>query len=128
MDLRQYVIDADKTASDTSTQDALFQERSKELSSWLGGNYARLENAISGLAGEAGEVADFWKKLKFHGKKLEDAHKEKLIDELGDICWYLAQASIALNTPLEEIMQRNITKLKARHGDKFSKEYMDKKL
>ena len=35
--------------------------------------------------------------------------------ELGDICWYLAQACMALDTTFDEIIEMNVDKLKARY-------------
>ena len=35
--------------------------------------------------------------------------------ELGDICWYLAQAFMALDTNFDEILDMNIEKLSARY-------------
>jgi hypothetical protein len=41
--------------------------------------------------------------------------------ELGDICWYLAQACMALDTSFDEILAMNVEKLKARYpGGEFS--------
>ncbi len=40
--------------------------------------------------------------------------------ELGDICWYLAQACMALDTTFDEIIEMNVDKLKARYpGGEF---------
>ena len=40
--------------------------------------------------------------------------------ELGDICWYIAQACMALDTSFDEIMEMNVEKLKARYpGGEF---------
>ncbi len=62
-------------------------------------------NGALGLAGESGEVADFVKKHLFQGHEL---NKEKLADELGDVCWYVAIMAKGLGYPLEEIMKMNI--------------------
>ena len=77
----------------------------------------RLVNAALGLAGESGEVADAVKKYLFHGHTLD---RDKVLKELGDIQWYLAQACNALDTTLEEIMQMNIDKLLARYPEGFN--------
>lgn len=123
--LKKYCEFADFTMSDVGKNDDMFIERVKELSSHLNGNFSRLDAAMIGLAGETGETVDLWKKIKFHKKSFDD-NKEKLIEELGDIFWYLAQASIALDVPMDEIITRNIAKLKARHPNGFSEEYMKK--
>lgn len=121
---KNYCAFANSITSEFGKDDKLFQKKIEELSNILSGNYSRLDNAISGIAGEAGEIADLWKKIKFHGKDFDDENKEKLIKELGDMFWYLAQASLALDIPMEEIINKNIEKLKTRHPNGFNKEYM----
>jgi len=122
-----YVKFADSTASAVSKNDKLFFERQEELANWLNGNYTRFDMAIAGLVGEAGEAADLWKKLKFQNKELNDEQRQKIVSELGDVCWYLAQASMALGISLEDIINQNIEKLKARHPQGFSEAYMKNK-
>lgn len=79
----------------------------------------KILNAALGLAGEAGEFADHIKKYQFQGHDLD---KDHLIKELGDILWYVAQAAVGLETTIDEIMERNINKLKARYPDGFEAE------
>lgn len=78
-----------------------------------------LINSVMGLCGESGEVIDIVKKHISHGHELD---REKLIDELGDVAWYLAECSYAIGVPLEDVLQRNIEKLKSRYPDGFSSE------
>ena len=78
-----------------------------------------LLNGMMGLCGESGEAIDLLKKHLCHGHDLD---KDKLILELGDIAWYLAVASYALDISLEEVLKLNIGKLKKRYPDGFSKE------
>ena len=73
--------------------------------------------ALMGLSGEAGEALDIMKKALFQGHELDDA---KLLNEAGDILWYLALLATALGVPLSEIAERNIAKLKARYKDGFT--------
>ena len=70
-----------------------------------------LEGAL-GLNGEAGEVADIIKKSVFGGHPMD---KEKLILELGDILWYVAETAHGIGISLEDIMERNLRKLEARY-------------
>lgn len=79
----------------------------------------RILHAIMGLVTESGELMDAKKKEHFYGKKL-DWHN--LIEEAGDIFWYLAILCDAMNVPFEEVQRRNIDKLKTRYPDKFSTE------
>ena len=78
-----------------------------------------LINSVMGLCGESGEAIDIVKKHLFQGHNLE---KEKLAKELGDIAWYLAEAAEALDVPLEEILEKNIEKLKKRYPEGFDAE------
>lgn len=123
---KNYTAFVDSVTADISKHDELFLPHFQELSAKLNGNFTRLDNAVSGLAGESGEVLDVWKKLKFHGLEFDEA-KERFIKELGDVCWYLFQAAYALNVPVDEIIDANIEKLKKRHAHGFSPEYMNKK-
>ena len=78
-----------------------------------------LINSVMGLCGESGEVIDIVKKHISHGHGLD---REKLIDELGDVAWYLAECAYALGATLEEVLTHNIEKLRARYPEGFSSE------
>ena len=75
-----------------------------------------LINGVMGLCGEAGEAIDLVKKHLAQGHELD---RDKLIKELGDVAWYLAETAYALDVPLEEVFQRNIDKLRARYPQGF---------
>ena len=72
-------------------------------------------NAALGLTGEAGEVSDVVKKHYFQGHPFD---KEKIIDECGDVLWYVALMADALEVTLEDIALHNIEKLEKRYHDK----------
>lgn len=76
-----------------------------------------LLNGALGLCGESGEVADAIKKSLFQGHKL---NKDKLIEELGDVAWYLAITSAAIGVDLETVFSKNIDKLKRRYPEGFT--------
>ena len=57
------------------------------------------------------------KKLKFQGKPYDNANKEHLIVELGDVMWYAAQACMALGVRMEEVIYRNTVKLATRYPE-----------
>lgn len=78
-----------------------------------------LLNGAMGLCGESGEVIDLIKKHKFHGHELK---REKLLEELGDVAWYLAVTSYALDCDLETVLAENIAKLKRRYPEGFDRE------
>ena len=49
-----------------------------------------LINSVMGLCGESGEAIDIVKKWLMQGHELD---KERLVKELGDVAWYLAEAT-----------------------------------
>jgi len=81
--------------------------------------YNHVMMATLGLCGESGEVADLLKKHHFHGHPLT---RTQLIEELGDVAWYLAELCTAFHLTLDEVAASNIEKLKLRYGDAFSTE------
>jgi len=76
-------------------------------------------NSVMGLCGEAGEAIDIVKKWHAQGHPLD---KERLVKELGDVAWYLAEAATALDVKLEDVLSANIEKLKKRYPDGFETE------
>lgn len=82
------------------------------------GENGLLLNGVMGLNGEAGECIDIMKKHIFQGHELD---REHLIEELGDCAWYIAASCEALGVTLEDCLQRNIDKLKARYPEGFDK-------
>ena len=76
-------------------------------------------NGVMGLNGEAGECIDIVKKNMFQGHTLDI---DKLIDELGDVLWYVAITADCIGVPLEDIMQHNIDKLRKRYPEGFDVE------
>lgn len=78
-----------------------------------------LINGVMGLCGEAGEAIDIVKKHLAQGHALD---REGLIRELGDVAWYLAETATALDVDLEDVLARNIDKLKRRYPEGFDAE------
>ena len=73
-------------------------------------------NACLGLAGEVGELNDMVKKWVFHEKELDETHLKK---ELGDVMWYVAMMCQSMGWGLDNVLQMNIDKLKARYPEGF---------
>ncbi len=72
-----------------------------------------IEYTLFGLLGEAGELANKYKKV-LRSEKNPYAEKEVLMDELGDVLWYASALARELGYTLEEVCQFNIEKLAAR--------------
>ena len=80
----------------------------------------RLLTAALGLTAESGEFTEVVKKIILQGKPYNEDNVFHMKRELGDICWYLAQACMALDTTFDEIIEMNVDKLKARYpGGEF---------
>ncbi len=110
MNSKQYISDATRTESKN------FEAMNTRLHN---DGIKRLLHAGIGISTEAGEFLDALKKHIFYGKELD---RVNLKEELGDLFWYIAIACDELDIEFEPIMARNIEKLKARYGDKFTDE------
>lgn len=80
-------------------------------------NGSWLLHAQIGLAGEVGELAAAIQRWLYYGKPLD---RTNVIEELGDLCWYLAQACRAMDVKLEDVMKANISKLLKRYPEKYT--------
>ena len=75
----------------------------------------RLLTAALGLTAESGEFTEVVKKIILQGKPYTEENKFHMKRELGDICWYLAQACMALDTTFDEVIEMNVEKLESRY-------------
>lgn len=73
-------------------------------------------NGVMGMNGEAGECIDTVKKHLFQGHPLDE---DKLVKEMGDVLWYIAETCTGLGIGMDEVANRNIAKLKARYPRGF---------
>jgi len=80
-----------------------------------GTNVTQLLTAALGLTAEAGEFTEVVKKIFLQGKPYTEENVFHMKRELGDICWYLAQACMALDTTFDEVIEMNVDKLQARY-------------
>ena len=79
-------------------------------------NKSMMYHGVFGLTSEAGEVAGLLQKI-YQGHILDEEHLKK---ELGDCMWMIAEICTALDFSLDDVMQTNIDKLKARYPTGFS--------
>jgi len=100
--------------SDCSTNFVDFADRIGELDR-EGANIERLLTAGVGINAEGGEFLEIIKKMVFQGKPWNADNREHLIIELGDLLWYVAQATMALGVSFDEVIERNVTKLEKRY-------------
>ena len=90
-----------------------YQERAGETAIYPEG----LNYPILGLAGEAGELCNKYKKiLRDKGGEADTNDMDELAKELGDVLWYVAQIATELDTDLETVARRNLMKLEDRQN------------
>ena len=119
IDFDKYSVFVDAVTSDSSKDFVYLADRLVELDQ-KGANIERLTTAGVGLAAESGEFLEIVKKMVFQGKPWNDDNREHLIIELGDAMWYVMQACSALDVSLEDVVAKNVDKLKKRYpGGEF---------
>lgn len=117
--LNDYIKFVDYTTSEPSRDLDTFMDMQHILEE-NGWPAHRLITAAMGLSAESGEFTEIVKKIMFQGKPMDDDTRNHMIREMGDVVWYLAQACIALNVSLKEVIDTNIVKLEARYPNGFS--------
>ena len=116
--LEDYVNFVDEVTSDQSKYFGDMVEALQILQE-QGVEASRLLTAGIGMSGEIGEFNEIIKKCLFQGKEMDEDKIIHLRKELGDIMWYVAQACLALNTNIEEIIDINTAKLSDRYPGGF---------
>lgn len=117
IDTNKYIEFVRETTSPASSDFAQLLSRMTELEVNDDANVPKLMTAAFGLSAEAGEFTEVVKKIFLQGKPYNEENVVHMKRELGDICWYMAQACMALDTSFEELMQMNYEKLSARYPD-----------
>ena len=118
--LNDYCDFVTKVTSEPSLDQKALFERMEEIETESNIKSARLLTAALGLGSEGGEFVEIVKKIFLQGKPFTEDNVFHMKRELGDICWYIAQACMALDTTFDEIIEMNVEKLKARYpGGEF---------
>lgn len=115
--LRCYSEFVKQVTSQESTDLVAFAQRCQELDDSKLCNVPLLMTSAIGLSSEAGEFNEIVKKVVFQGKPMHEDLVFHMKRELGDILWYWTNACRSLNLDPHEVMQENISKLKARFPD-----------
>ena len=124
VDYDKYIEFVNAVTSDESKDYSAFDKRTYELTKDI--PVERLLTAALGICAEGGEFTEVVKKILFQGKPVNEENIFHMKRELGDICWYLAQACMALDTSFDEVIEMNVDKLKARYpGGEFDVHYSE---
>jgi NTP pyrophosphatase (non-canonical NTP hydrolase) len=78
---------------------------------------ANLWHLGTGVAGEAGELVDAIKKHVVYGK---DIDLENVIEELGDLEFYMQGIRTAIGVTREEVLEANVAKLEKRYSQAYT--------
>jgi len=127
IDLKKYEEFVDAVTSQESKDYISFNSRCFNIQTGEDGvPIERLLTAALGMSAEAGEFTEIIKKIVFQGKPVNDENLFHLKRELGDVMWYVMQACMGLNISLEEVIEMNVDKLKARYpGGEFDVHYSE---
>jgi NTP pyrophosphatase (non-canonical NTP hydrolase) len=117
IDTTKYIEFVRQTTSPASSDFAALLARMTELEATADADVPRLITAAFGLSAEAGEFTEVVKKIILQGKPYTEENVFHMRRELGDLCWYLAQACMALDITFEEVLQMNYEKLSARYPE-----------
>ena len=124
VDYEKYTEFVNAVTSDESKDYSAFDKRTYDLTKDI--PVERLLTAALGICAEGGEFTEVVKKIVFQGKPINEENIFHMKRELGDICWYLAQACMALDTSFDEVIEMNVDKLKARYpGGEFDVHYSE---
>ena len=125
VDTDKYLEFVNGVTSEPSKDHEAFIYRLQELEG-QGFHSERLLTAAVGLCAESGEFTEVVKKIVFQGKPVNEDNIFHLKRELGDVMWYLAQACLALDTTIDEVIEMNVEKLQSRYpGGEFDVHYSE---
>ena len=117
IDPNKYVDFVRQTTSRPSLDYPTLSNRLAELEVRDDCNVSQLLTAALGLSAEAGEFTEVVKKIFLQGKPYNEENEFHMKRELGDIMWYVAQACMALDITIDEVLEMNVEKLSARYPE-----------
>lgn len=112
-------------------EDEYFEEDMENMDTYIYAKYAEMTLAkltskkdddlhmIMGIATEAGELMDVYKKNHAYGKDI-DIYNVR--EEIGDLMWYIINLCNLHGWDITDIMRTNIRKLRERYPNKFNQE------
>lgn len=108
-----------KSAEATAVDLLIWPNAAADLPKEFDPKIVMLLHAILGIADEAGELAKALKVALFYRKGL---NADNVVEEAGDLLWYIALGLHAVGRTMSECMRGNISKLAARYGEAFTED------
>ncbi len=93
-----------------------YQKNAERTLKRLGNTQGDIEHMMYGMASELGELMSMLKGYYVYGKEFDIVNYK---EELGDIGWFLAGACTVMGIDMEEVLEKNIAKLRARYPENF---------
>lgn len=90
----------------------LYSEFVNSRTKRLGSSTLDILHAAVGISGEAGELLDAVKKVWIYNKPIDRAN---IVEELGDLRFYMQGLMTELGITEEEVIQGNVDKLQTRY-------------
>lgn len=125
----KYQKEAYKTFTTTGIQDFLDAPHDENLDAFdaieakdAQKDFTKLMYVTGKLNGEAGEFAEEVFKSLRDGGGIK-ARRNAAIDELGDVLWYVAAAATVLGITLEDLMEQNLGKVRAKYKKAMAEKY-----
>lgn len=113
LNLEEYARMTQKAAIYRDEVDDLVAEASDESIAKM----LKIFYATTGLAGEAGEIANKVKKiLRDNRGVVSEDTRTKLLGELGDVAWYLVALTEELGFTIEEVLAFNYEQIRSRQA------------
>ena len=78
----------------------------------------QINHALFGMSGEVGEILSIYQK-QYQGHEIDE---EEIKKEVGDLIWFVAEYCTVMGWEMDEILYKNINKLKRRYPDGFEAE------
>ena len=94
-----------------------FREHTRRLFVKPDSTVEKMVHAVMGVSGEAGELVDAIKKHWIYGKELDS---ENVLEECGDLLFYMDRILDLCGYTIEDAMQANFEKLRIRYPQGYT--------
>lgn len=94
-----------------------YQEKARRTKNPAVSGWASAMEAALGIGSEAGEIIGIIDAWQFRGHEL---NKAALVNEMGDLLWYLCEMCDYAGVQLADVAENNIRKLERRYPQGFT--------
>lgn len=102
--------------------DCTYKQFVTNLTKDMGSDTMNALHAAVGISGEAGEIIDAVKKIWIYNKEPDSVYHTNILEELGDLNFYMQYLQNTYHITDEQIIEANIKKLQKRYKAGYSDE------